>query len=43
MIERYTTMIKDLKRLTVMRNTLEVMKQKKNELVNPHHEKTNSF
>ena len=26
-----------------MSATLDVMKQKKNELVNPHHEKTNSF
>lgn len=26
-----------------MSATLEVMKQKKNELVNPHHEKTNSL
>ena len=26
-----------------MNETLEVMKQKKNELVNPHHEKTNSI
>lgn len=43
MLDRYTTMIKDLKRLTVMRNTLEIMKQKKNELVNPQHEKTNSL
>lgn len=25
------------------RKTLEIMKQKKNELVNPHHEKTNSL
>lgn len=43
MLERYTTMIKDLKRLTVMRNTLEIMKQKINELVKPTTDKTNSF
>lgn len=29
--------------LNRMSATLEVMKQKKNELVNPHHEKTNSL
>ena len=29
--------------LNNMQETLEVMKQKKNELVNPHHEKTNSL
>lgn len=33
MLERYTKTIKYLKILTVMRNTLEIMKQKKNELV----------